>query len=250
MSNIQSKLYDHAHYGEPNRVTGFLKWLVASYGLPENPNVLDIGAGTGRMMQEYITLGWQVIGMEPDEAFYHGAVMKFKEMPQITVRQGGFSEIDYENTFDLITSVNDPFSYLTTVSSRVEALQKCYTALKPGGILFLDGPNFLYILKHYRDPLDREIAVEGETVRHVAKHEFDFHGGVWTHIDLFYMDAHRPPVAKTHHLAIISPPELLYFVEQTGFDRIRTFNSYDSRASERWNSPRMILTARKPVSTN
>lgn len=247
MTNWQSKLYDSAYPGDAASTRAFLQWLAADYGLPEVPHVLDIGCGTGRMLREFAGMGWQATGMEPDMHYYLTALSAFQGQEQISVLPGGFAEIEAQATYDLIASINGPFSYITAVNERVDALRRSFAALKPGGVLFLDGPNFLWILKHYRDPLENEMVVDGKSVRHISKHEFDFHYGRWIHTDQFYVDLARPPIVKVNEMAIISPAELLYFVEQQGFTDIRTFNSYDARSSENWQSGRLMLAAQKPA---
>jgi len=91
--------------------------------------------------------------------------------------------------------------------------------------------------------------VDGKTVQHIMHHKLDFHNAIWLHEDEYVIDGKiqgESEVRKTHKVAMIAPPELFYFVRQTGFENLRTYNSYEARADEPLNSSRMFISAQKP----
>src|SRR5436853_176614 len=111
MNNLQSDLYTEFDK-DPTPITAFVSWLAESYQLPKHIRVLDIGCGPGRMLTEYNRFGWEIIGMEPDSDFYQSACEQVKNLAKVRVIPGGFTELCFENEFDLITAINNPFSYL------------------------------------------------------------------------------------------------------------------------------------------
>lgn len=245
VQNLQSELYQEFD-SEPSPVVDFMRWLVCEYDLPQPLDVLDIGCGPGRMLVEYARLGWRVTGTEPDADFYQAASETSADYPTIKVKRGGFENLNTVDAYDLITAVNDPLAYLLEVHERVDALARMYRALRPGGVMFLEVKNFLFKLL-YHEPLSEEITELGDQkVAHIMQHEIDFHDARWIHRDEYIVEDEQQVISKTHELAIISPPELLYFIEQQGFVDVQTFNSYHARQSERFNSRLMLIAARKP----
>ncbi len=248
---LQADLYDAFVVGDVRPVVDFLRWLVGSYGLSEPLEVLDIGCGTGRLLRPLANLGWSVVGMEPDPDYLSRAIDVAGPLQRVEVRDGGFADLDAEESFDLIAAVNDPFQYLLTVEERAVALARCFHALRPGGILFLDLANFPWILKHYRAPSPSETRLGGWTVHRDPRHEIDFHDAVWTHVDEFTLTDERGTekcLVKVHRFAILTLPELVVALRSQGFEDLRTFNGYAARAATRVDRSRILVSSRKPRS--
>jgi SAM-dependent methyltransferase len=218
--------------GNVANTVAFLQWLVGRSGRSERPRVLDIGAGTGRLLGPLAALGWDAVGLEPRASY---------RARNENIRPGGFADLEERETFDAVLAVSDPFWYLLTDDSRRDALQRAHRALKPGGLLFLDGPNFLWILRNYRAPTP----TEKESVRRTPSHSIDFHSAVWSHYDTFEIGGSGAVVRDEHHLAILTFPQLEGLLRDEDFDRIETFNGYVSRSSERLDGPRMLVAAWK-----
>jgi SAM-dependent methyltransferase len=66
---------------DPAPVVDFLRWLASVHELPSPPHVLDIGCGPGRLLLPLSRLGWHVVGMEPNEAFFTYAKTVAVPMP-------------------------------------------------------------------------------------------------------------------------------------------------------------------------
>lgn len=95
--------------------------------------LLDIGCGNGKFLFLMRELGWEVEGIEPDpKAAAHA------EKSGLPVRQGGIENVELEpNSYDAIT--------LSHVAEHLldprAALERCVTALPPGGSLVSFSPN-------------------------------------------------------------------------------------------------------------
>ncbi len=217
--------------GDPSRVVGFLEWLVQrSLGL-ERPRVLDVGAGTGRILEALVTLGWDVVGMEPRASY---------RANDERIRPGGFAEIEDHESFDVVIAICDPFWYLLSDDARRDALRRIHRALRPGGVVFLEGPSFLWILRNYKTPEP----TEKDGIRRTAEIKIDLHSAVWSHHDTF--EVNGAIVEDEHHFAIMTWPQIETLLHDAGFDRLETFKSYDSRAPEKLDGSRILVSARKP----
>ena len=244
--NRQSLIYN-AFDKSPEPIIGFLSQLIARRCQATVPHILDIGCGPGRMIPEFRKLGFVVDAIEPDLDYFAQARV-FHDGSQVNVRNMGFLEIDDEDRYNLIAAINDPFSYLLHIEQRVAALHRLYQALKKDGILFLDIPNFVWILKNYREPQDsKATSGEYEIVRE-SKHEFDLVNCIIKHLDRFEIRKNHiliDTVEKTHTFAIIGFPELDYFLKSFGFVELETYNSYKARQSETLSSSRIMISAQK-----
>lgn len=243
----ESDLYDF-YDGDPTPIVEFIEWLTASYGIAGNVSALDIGCGPGRLLLPLAALGWKVAGMEPHEDYAAAASRLVDRHDEVEVRTGGFGYITADREFDLIAAVNDPFAYLLTQAERTDALTRCFTALRPGGVLFIDIPNFLWILKNYRVPHPLTAEIDGQSVTRRARHEFDFHDAIWTHEDEFEIGSGDGTslASTTHRFAILSFPELANALSDAGFKELRTYTSYSARGTERLDGPRIMVSAQRP----
>lgn len=242
------ELYDLFITGEHGPIVEFLRWLTRRYGLAAELSVLDVGCGTGRLLVPLADLGWSVTGLEP-RAEYLARSKRAVSGREATIelRHGGFLDIADESRFDAVIAVSDPFWYILSEAQRIEALGRVRTALKAGGIVLLEGPNFLWILKHYRRPQPKIVSLAGLEVHRSPAHVIDFHEATWTHRDRFTItrDTGTATVCDEHRFAILGLPGVTDALRATGFAEPRTFSSYLSRASERVTGPRMIIAAQR-----
>jgi SAM-dependent methyltransferase len=245
-------LYDYFIAADPTPVVEFLRWLFGRYGLSGRLSVLDVGCGTGRLLVPLAELGWDVVGLEPRADYLARAQHAISRMPErIELQQGGFLDLADEARFDAVFAISDPFWYLLSEDERLEALRRIRDALKPGGIVFLDGPNFLWILKHYRSPEPATVSLAGLEVHRERSHAIDFHAAVWTHADKFTISrgTDTETVWDEHRFAMLSLPEVMTALGRIGFAKPQTFSDYDSRANEQVTGPRMMFAAQRVTPT-
>lgn len=247
--NVRSDLYSAFYQTDTSEVIEFMRWLATAYHISEPVRILDVGCGTGRMLREFATIGWQTVGMEPDPDYITQALLVAEEFANITVLPEGFAGIQGSEEFNIITAINGPFSYLVKIEDRIDTLRRIFQALKPGGILFLDLANFLWILNNFKDRTARTAIRDGRTVNLVVHHSADFYNCIFTSEELFFWDdpeEGQVRINETHNFGIISLPELRYFLEIQGFTEIQTYNSYKARKNEKIKASRLMISAQKP----
>lgn len=248
VTNLPSQFYS-VFSPKPGAVVNFIQWLTCSYRLNKKLRVLDVGCGPGKMLPEYARLGWRVVGLEVDTDFYAQAVQLAETLEGVEVQQGGFNDIKQRSAFDLVMAVNGPFAYLLEPEAQVDAVERVYRALKPGGVFFLDIPNLLWFLKNDPEPPQAKKSIAGQMIQHEAQYEYDVHTATFTQINEYTVE--RPngkeiKLCKTDEHAIITYPELVYLLERGGFTKIRSYNSYRSRRAAPLKGKRIMVAAQKP----
>lgn len=246
MTPALAELYT-ASDSDPAPVVAFLQALAASYELPQPPHALDLGCGPGRLLGPLERLRWRVTAMEPNPDFFAAARAAVQASRRVEVRRGGFLELDDGDAFDLAIAVNSSFAHLLLPAERAEALGRIHDALRPGGVVFLDLPNFLWILKNYCQPEPYAFTALGQQVTLHRRHQIDFHAATMTTTDEYvFGEDEEASVRLVHAYGMATLPEIRHHLDEAGFEEVRTFNGYDSRGNERLTGPRILIAARKP----
>lgn len=112
-------------YGDP-------EWKESPFG---RSTLLEIGCGSGRLLQNMSKQGWKCIGIDISAV----AVDRAKEnVPEVNVFQSSLANFSTEQSFDIIVMSQ----VLEHLPDPIVSLRKCYELLSPGGKLFLGIPNF------------------------------------------------------------------------------------------------------------
>jgi SAM-dependent methyltransferase len=106
--------------------------------------LLDVGAGSGRLLAGAIQAGWQAVGVEADPVF--AAEARALELP---VEEGFFPEVSLPGSrFDVITMLD----ILEHAIEPVGLLRAARERLSPGGVLAIQVPNVDSLLVRLEGP--------------------------------------------------------------------------------------------------
>jgi len=95
--------------------------------------LLEIGFGDARRLQQFVDLGWDVVGQEVDRIAYERAESKGFKVYRDEITQIGFEA----NQFDAIVGSH----VIEHVHDPLRLLRECRRLLKPGGRLVMLTPN-------------------------------------------------------------------------------------------------------------
>ena len=96
--------------------------------------LLDVGCGNGQFLARMRSLGWEVMGVEPDGQ----AVEVARDCFDLTVHKGTLEEAKFSNdTIDVITMSH----VIEHFGDPISTLKECYRVLKPLGRLVIVTPN-------------------------------------------------------------------------------------------------------------
>mgnify|MGYP002408991922 CR=1 FL=1 len=111
--------------------------LVQELGIKRGDRVLDVGCGTGRLIEYLInTFGEsiEIVGLEPSEHRIKIAQQKVAAFPNVTFKPGSDRDLrDFaDNKFDIVY-INSVFHHIQSTAAQAAALVYIHRILKPGG---------------------------------------------------------------------------------------------------------------------
>lgn len=239
------RCYAAFYGGGPPVEVPFLMRIASSLGLGDDLRVLDMGCGTGRLLGPLAAVGWRVVGMDPQLENLEEAHRVAARAPGVVdIVAGGFGDLEVVDAFAMVVAVADPWWYLLSAAERADALVRAHRALRPGGVIVLEGPNFEWILDHYREPQPTEADVDGVRVRRVPRHDIDRVAGTWTHTDVFTAAGDDDELTMVHRFAIIPVAEVRSALAHAGFDSVDLYTSWASTAPGEPDGPRVVALGR------
>lgn len=121
---------------------------------PNQGNLLEIGSGFGFLLNFFRQDGWQVTGIEPNEALcrYAESELKLSSLP-LPLEKTAIADQSQDAILmiHVIEHVADPFA----------CLEKVYQVLKPGGIFVLETPRYDTLMFKLLGKRERSLSCEG-----------------------------------------------------------------------------------------
>jgi SAM-dependent methyltransferase len=127
----------------------YAKRVADSWPLADK-SLLDVGCQTGAMSIALAEFGARVSGVDVNETLIHAARIRSKCYDKnIDFKVGVAEELPYADaSFDFVVFVD----VIEHVADHARSLASCVRVLKPGGKLYLMGPNRLSPKYFWRDP--------------------------------------------------------------------------------------------------
>ncbi len=131
-----SEFFENCHrdFTEDAVIRGFRQALDWIGGFVRPGDLLDVGSGTGVFLHLARDRGWQPSGLDLCEISAHKAAEEF----DLQVDVGDFTDAAYEPcSFDCITMMD----VVEHALDPAEFLQRAFSLLRPGGVLYVAVPN-------------------------------------------------------------------------------------------------------------
>jgi len=138
---------------------------------------------------------------------------------------------------------------LESHAQRVDALRRLRRALRPGGVLLVEGPNVPEQLHANRELPVRSEVYHRATVVRLPGEEVDFHDGVVVQRDTIVVSIGEDEVAEwreTRRVAIVGLPFLRVAIEEAGLGGVETFEDLEATGVGRCGRERVVVVARAP----
>jgi SAM-dependent methyltransferase len=157
-SRLAVATYDLFHSGTAD--LPFYLGCARRFGGP----ILELGAGTGRVLIAFAEAGYEIVGVEVSAAMLEMASEKIAKMPSAAARirlvEADMKNFALQQTFSLIMIPARAFHFLLTTVDQRLALNCIRRHLVPGGHLVVDlfDPNFEGLLTaDFRNRFTREV---------------------------------------------------------------------------------------------
>ncbi|MCX4245674.1 GNAT family N-acetyltransferase [Paraliomyxa miuraensis] len=247
--------------GPVDDAVGFCRFGAGRYGVPAQPSALVMGCGTGRLLRPLAQLGWSLTAYEEDPDLRVAAARLAATGPaagppsgprspgSITVRDGDFGELNATHAFDLAIAMHGTLWHVLSHEARVDAASRLRRALRPGGVLLVEGPNMPWVLRAHREPPATTEIYHRATVSRIPSHAIDFHEGVLEHRDLFVVEVDDEEASEhtdVRRWALMGLPLCRLALQQAGLQVLETFRDLGATGPSRVSGPRVVLAAVAP----
>jgi ubiquinone/menaquinone biosynthesis C-methylase UbiE len=150
--SFYADIYDKLHIPEEHAMFEYNKIIESTMPDKNQSNFLDIGAGTGDLVNKLTINGYNAHGIDSSEAMCSHAKSKY---PSIDVTHTSMSSASYDiNSFSHITCTDSTFYQM---KDKSDFFRKCYNWLIPNGYLVLhlvDKDNFTPVVSCVNKMLD------------------------------------------------------------------------------------------------
>lgn len=250
-----ARFYDLTHRDLRDDVS-FVRELVRQRG----PRVLELGAGSGRLLVELATVAQHVYGVDSSEAMLALARERIGLLPnslreRVTVTQADMALLDLPGTVETFDLAIVPYNTWMHLDSEqaIGTLRGMKQYLRENGTLFIDLANPLHIADTPDDPtllLEKTLTDpdSGEMILQFAANRLDPDAQM-LHVTWVF-DAcplGGGPVTRTvsqmaYHYRY--PHQMQLLLEETGYRLVDMLGDYD-RTPFSEESPRLLLLAEK-----
>lgn len=130
-----AQMYNEA-WGPPycQKIIPILEQLLLRH-LQKGAQILDIGCGTGQILQQLLIKGYQVTGLDASEGMLHYARQNAPEGQFIQTDAGFFN---LPPTFDAVVSTNAALNHFLNLQELTKVFQNVYETLLENGLFFFD----------------------------------------------------------------------------------------------------------------
>lgn len=133
--------------------------------------ILDLACGIGRHSLELRRRGFEVIGVDISAELLEMAEAAAREQSlDVTFARADLRELDYEDEFDLVLSLNDgAIGYFETDAENYRTFEIISRALREGGGHLVQLPNVLYAERN----LPQKSWIVGESTLELSDHHWN-----------------------------------------------------------------------------
>jgi len=206
---------------------------------------LDIACGAGRHAKILAEMGYTVWAIDTSERLL--TVAKQSTHTEVHYANADMRTFDLEERFDCLYSLWDSYVYLSRSSDIQAFSQRCYSHLKPGGVLVLDAKNYWKPGLHNK--LKRQVSRAGdlriETIIRKQTHTQDkVYEALFTTVIHNLKNGHANVIVDQVLARMYSLADLESIFQ--GFELTGCYGDFDTSAKfQQESSDRLIVVLRK-----
>jgi SAM-dependent methyltransferase len=247
--STRTDLYDLMHEDVIDDAR-FLAEFVQTLG--DAPRVLELGCGSGRLMEPMLEAGAQVTGVDPEPAMLRAAAVRLAAYgDRLRLVPGDMRTVRLAERFDLVVVGLNTFMHLLSSRDQITALERAHALLRPGGLLLLDLANPHMVLRDVPAGVQQHRFTKqaGEPPRLVTLWSVTYPAPAEQLVQtLLYFDEvpqDQPQLQRTLFevvLRLLYRYEMELLLARTGFALRQIFGDYESSPYDD-DSERMVVVA-------
>lgn len=229
-TNYYHLLYRNRDFKEAR---AFIRNLVKEINLSKDAKVIDLACGKGRHAKMLNEHGFNVLGLDLSvESIKAASELENSSLRfQVHDMREPFPEKGFDAVFNLFTSLG----YFEDEKDNCKVLKAVASNLKPGGIFVIDFMNVNKVVKDLVPAESKDI----EGVRYNITRSID-NGFINKHIEVIDNGCRMNFEEKVQ---AITDNTFIDWLEQEGFEVLKTFGNYELEPYDRLNSNRLIILA-------
>jgi SAM-dependent methyltransferase len=219
----EPRLYDLVFPDADDTLGTMCRTAIARYLAAPPTSVLDVGCGTGRLLDSLsatVAECWGVDIMETNVAYARTA------RPQLVVRQGDMRAIRLGRTFDAVTCFGNALSYALTNDDLIRTMETFEAHAAAGALLMVDVLNARCYFQG--DGFQRRIEGVVDTpefkATSVSMHTLDQGARLLKRRRVWHIPG-RPDVEDYAEYRLLYPEEFRRLLETGGFDVVGMFDN-------------------------
>ena len=215
-----SRVYDFV-FPENRAATEFL-----AKDLSKGSRILDLACGTGSYTYALTQKGHSATGIDLDEKMIKQTKKKYSDS-LISFFTGDMLEIDTlfsGSQFDMIFCIGNSLVHLPDRNSIKILAEKAYGLLTCNGLFIAQIVNFNRIIKYGIESLP-SIENKNKGITLIRNYVFNDKPGYVSFNTELYVNGEKK--VNTVRLMALKSEELIYFLEESGFSRIKLYGGYD-----------------------
>ena len=193
-------------------------------------SVLDIGWGTGRLLESLAAIIGECWGVDYAES---NVVYARSTRPRLTVRQGDMRTVRLGRRFDVVTCFGNALSYALTDGDLARTAETFAAHGHSGSLLMVDALNARCYLEAdgFRERIDGSVDTPEFRATSVSMHSLDRSARLLRRTRVWSIPG-REEVEDYAEYRLLYPEELGGFLEAAGFEIVGMYDNRDFRATD------------------
>jgi SAM-dependent methyltransferase len=231
----EPRLYDLVFPDAGDSMGRMCREAFARYPSAPPGSVLDIGCGTGRLLESLaVTIGecWGVDYAESNVAYARAT------RPRLTVRQGDMRTVRLGRRFDVVTCFGNALSYALTDADLRSAAETFAAHAHPGTLLMVDVLNARSYLEGdgFRERIEGAVDTPEFSATSVSTHSLDRSARLLRRTRVWSIPG-RESVEDYAEYRLLHAAELRGLLEACGFEIAGMYDNRDFRATDLTGHP-------------
>lgn len=206
-------------------------------------SLLDLACGKGRHARAAALKGHQVVGLDLSPNSIAAARFDHHNVPGLSFVEGDMRHFSLQQKFDGILNLFTSFGYFSQSEDHLSVLHQVYDHLKPGGFFVLDFLDAHFAQRHLvpKEQLERGGVVYSITRELAPASE----GGFPTFVKRIAHDTTNGRKEHVERVAALDNVHLTAMLEESRFEIMGRYGSYDLNPWKQGEDTRLIFYARK-----